>query len=129
MQSSINSAINQLPSTSSPQTPSHPGLSNKTCAATPAPLAVESSLINAPQFADTLLRDLDCLVTKISDQGDSITVASAKAIWEAIQSVVNFNNNGPPAYPHQEDNDVNSFIANANMFKSFANKYIATIKN
>ena len=131
LKTALDAAIAKLPTKNGQNVPksSHPGVSNKTCAATKEPLDVETSLINVPQVADTMLRELNCLVAKIADQGDSITLVTVKAIYEGIQKFMNSQQGGgrPNPNPHQEDNDVNSFMATVNMFKAIADKYIQTI--
>ena len=131
LKSAVDSAIAKLPSKDGKNMPpsSHPGVSNKTCASTRKPLNVESSLVNVPQFADTLLRDLDCLVAKVSDQSDSITLATVKAIYEGIMKISTYSGQRPNQNPHQEDNEVNTIMATVNMCKSLVDKYVDTISN
>ena len=128
LKAALDTAVTKLPSKNGKKgttpTPSHPGLSNKTCAANPKPLKVDSSLINVPATVDTLLRDFPCLVTKIDDQFDYVTADVVKAIYEAMQKI---NGYTPDPKYHQEDNFVNQFVAYAKFFKTFGDKFITTL--
>lgn len=86
---------------------------------------MESSLINVPQTLDTMLRDLNCLIAKIADQGDAITLSNVQTIYHALESI----GGRPDPDSKFDSSNINTFMAYANMAKALLNKYLVTVKN
>ena len=86
---------------------------------------MESSLINVPQTLDPMLRDLNCLVAKIADQGDAITLSNVQTIYHALESL----GGDPDPDSKRESSNIDTFMAYANMAKALLNKYLVTVKN
>jgi hypothetical protein len=86
---------------------------------------VESSLINVPQTLDTMVRDLNCLVAKIADQGDAVTLSNVQTIYHALESI----GGNPDPDVKRDLSNINTFMAAANMVKALLNKYLVTVKN